>query len=213
MRDYLFVINCRLRKKRKTVPKLPFLTIKPPFLGPFFQKKNAKLSHASAQNSCVSRLFDTDRCSFVRGKLPYFLPCAAHMKIRESSTLKFITKNFSAKHHNNFSAQRSNFRCKPAKCALRIAHCALKSQEWQNSQLKNSQLTAQNPKLTTQKPKNSQLKNPKTHNSKTQNPKTHNPKTHNPKTHNPKTQKLKTQNSKLSIILTLPPSPPPFYLC
>ena len=39
----------------------------------------------------------------MRGKLPYFLPCAAHMKIRESSTLKFITKNFSAKHHNNFS--------------------------------------------------------------------------------------------------------------
>ena len=85
------------------------MTRKPPFLGPFFQKKNAKLSHASAQNSCVSRLFDTDRCSFVRGKLPYFLPCAAHMKIRESSTLKFITKNFSAKHHYNFSAQRSDF--------------------------------------------------------------------------------------------------------
>ena len=55
------------------------------------------------QNSCVSRLFDTVRCSFVRGKLPYFLPCAAHMKIRESSTLKFKTKKFSAKHHNNFS--------------------------------------------------------------------------------------------------------------
>ena len=109
MRNYLIVINCRLRKKRKTVPKLPFLTIKPPFLGPFFQKKNAKLSHASAQNSCVSRLFGTDRCSFVRGKLPYFLPCAAHMKIRESSTLKFITENFSAKHHYNFSAQRSDF--------------------------------------------------------------------------------------------------------
>jgi len=27
-------------KKRKTVPKLPFLTRKHPFLGPFFQKKN-----------------------------------------------------------------------------------------------------------------------------------------------------------------------------
>ena len=46
MRDYLLVINCRLRKKRKTVPKVPFLTRKPPFLGPFLQKKNAKLSHA-----------------------------------------------------------------------------------------------------------------------------------------------------------------------
>ncbi len=55
------------------------------------------------QNSCVSRLFDTDRCNFVRGNLPYFLPCAEHMKIRESSTLKFKTKKFSAKHHNNFS--------------------------------------------------------------------------------------------------------------
>ena len=109
MRDYLFVINCRLRKKRKTVPKVPFLTRKPPFLGPFLQKKNAKLSHASVRISCVSRLFDTVRCGFVRGKLPYFLPCAAHMKIRESSTLKFITENFSAKHHNNFSAQCSNF--------------------------------------------------------------------------------------------------------
>ena len=105
MRDYLFVINCRLRKKRKTVPKVPFLTRKPPFLGPFFQKKNAKLSHASVRISCVSRLFDTVRCGFVRGKLPYFLPCAAHMKIRESSTLKFITENFSAQCSNFHSAR------------------------------------------------------------------------------------------------------------
>ncbi len=105
MRDYLFVINCRLRKKRKTVPKVPFLTRKPPFLGPFFQKKNAKLSHASVRISCVSRLFDTVRCGFVRGKLPYFLPCAAHMKIREYSTLKFITENFSAQCSNFHSAR------------------------------------------------------------------------------------------------------------
>ena len=85
----------------------------------------------------------------MRGKLPYFLPCAAHMKIRESSTLKFITKNFSAKHHINFSEAltfssgrfqsishakrgvrcpkgietRLNFRRKPAK--LSIVHYAL----------------------------------------------------------------------------------------
>ncbi len=37
MRNYLIVFNCRLRKKCKTVPKLPFLTRKPPFPGPFFQ--------------------------------------------------------------------------------------------------------------------------------------------------------------------------------
>ena len=95
-------------------------------------------------NFLRKQAFRHRRCHFVRGKLPYFLPCAAHMKIRESSTLKFITKNFSAKHHNNFSEAltfssgrfqsishakrgvrcpkgietRLNFRCKPAKCAL-----------------------------------------------------------------------------------------------
>ena len=45
-------------------------------------------------------------------------PCAAHMKIRESSTLKFIKENFSAQHHINFSAQRSNFRRKPARLCI-----------------------------------------------------------------------------------------------
>ena len=58
-RVYLFVINCLLikQKKRKTVPKLPFLTRKPPFLGLFFQKKNKKLSHTPTQIYCVSGLF------------------------------------------------------------------------------------------------------------------------------------------------------------
>ena len=59
--------------------------------------------------SGVSRLYDELCLQLCEMKTTILLPCAAHMKIRESSTLKFITENFSAKHHNNFSAQCSNF--------------------------------------------------------------------------------------------------------
>ena len=111
----IFFKNCpitQFARKIKTVVQVDF------GLFPLFDQNHPR----AAQKFLRKQAFRHRRCHFVRGKLPYFLPCAAHMKIRESSTLKFITKNFSAKHHNNFSAQRSNFRCKPAKCALCFVH-------------------------------------------------------------------------------------------
>ena len=109
MRNHLFVINCRLRKKTQNCPKTSVFDQKTAIPWSIFPEKKRKTVPRTNPNFLRKQAFRHRRCHFVRGKLPYFLPCAAHMKIRESSTLKFITKNFSAKHHNNFSAQRSDF--------------------------------------------------------------------------------------------------------
>ena len=78
MRNYFIVINCRLRKKTQNCPKTSVFDQKTVISWSIFPIKKRKTVPPPT-------VYHT------------FAMCS-HMKIRESSTLKYITEIFSAKH-------------------------------------------------------------------------------------------------------------------